>query len=285
MAMVAVMLVAPPAGADIRAEGAPAHEDPQTDGPPTDDAMTRATLSQQAGTARRAPGEPGSTAVARPGTDAESRRFPTGAARLESAEGAAQAKSSEVWAGHGPPVDAMARQASGPVAAHGRSEMANFQKAPVGAEPYTLWFDEPAPDSNSGWEQRSLPIGNGALGATVFGGVAAERLQFNEKTLWTGGPGVSDYNYGNWDTPRAGALEGIRERIWKEGGVKPEDVLAALGHKSDSPRHRRFGAYQSFGDLRLTFTQPPTAPDNPSERPASSPPTPTTHPPPPPPPP
>ncbi|MFI6537322.1 glycosyl hydrolase family 95 catalytic domain-containing protein [Nonomuraea sp. NPDC050547] len=163
----------------------------------------------------------------------------------------------------------MVQQASGPVAAPGRSETAKFQKAAV--EPYTLWFDEPAPDSNSGWEQRSLPIGNGALGATVFGGVAAERLQFNEKTLWTGGPGVSDYNYGNWDTSRPGALEGIRERIWKEGGVKPEDVLAALGHKSDSPRHRRFGAYQSFGDLRLTFTQPPTAPDNPSERPASSP--------------
>ncbi|WP_157253566.1 glycoside hydrolase family 95 protein [Nonomuraea typhae] len=126
---------------------------------------------------------------------------------------------------------------------------------PTNAAPYTLWFDEPAPDSTSGWEQRSLPIGNGALGATVFGGVAAERLQFNEKTLWTGGPGVSGYNFGNWDTPRPGALEAIRDRIGKEGGIKPEDVLAALGHKSDSPRHRRFGAYQSFGDVRLTFQQ------------------------------
>ncbi|MFD9945899.1 glycoside hydrolase N-terminal domain-containing protein [Nonomuraea sp. NPDC059023] len=262
MTMVAVMLVAPPAGADIRAEGAPAHEDPQTDGPPTGDAMTRAAFSQQGGTARRAPGERGSTTVAPTGTGAESRGSFTGAARPDSAH---------VWAGHRPPAGATIQQASGPVAAHRRSESANFQKVAVGAEPYTLWFDEPAPDSDSGWEQRSLPIGNGALGATVFGGVAAERLQFNEKTLWTGGPGVSDYNYGNWDTPRPGALEGIRERIWKEGGVKPEDVLAALGHKSDSPRHRRFGAYQSFGDLRLTFTQPPTAPDSPSERPASSP--------------
>ncbi|MCE7006666.1 glycoside hydrolase family 95 protein [Kibdelosporangium philippinense] len=116
-----------------------------------------------------------------------------------------------------------------------------------------LWYDEPAPDTNQGWETRSLPIGNGAMGATVFGGVQAERLQFNEKTLWTGGPGVSDYNYGNWSEPRPGALEAIRQRVINEGQVKPEDVLASLGLKSDTPRHRRFGAYQSFGDLRLAF--------------------------------
>ncbi|MFI6294220.1 glycosyl hydrolase family 95 catalytic domain-containing protein [Nonomuraea sp. NPDC050790] len=167
-------------------------------------------------------------------------------------------------------MGAVLAKAHGPAVVQGRSRAA-LQESSEGAEPYTLWFDEPAPDSNSGWEQRSLPIGNGALGATVFGGVGAERLQFNEKTLWTGGPGVSDYNYGNWDTPRPGALEGIRERIWKEGGVKPEDVLAALGHKSDSPRHRRFGAYQSFGDVRLTFTQPPSAPADPSGQSASDP--------------
>ncbi|SEH02023.1 alpha-L-fucosidase 2 [Nonomuraea solani] len=121
------------------------------------------------------------------------------------------------------------------------------------AKPYTLWYDEPAPDTNAGWEERSLPIGNGAMGATVFGGVQAERLQFNDKTLWTGGPGVADYTYGNWDAPRPGALEAIRQRIWNEGGISPNDVLASLGLKSDTPRHRRFGAYQSFGDLRLTF--------------------------------
>ncbi|MEV0612787.1 glycoside hydrolase N-terminal domain-containing protein [Nonomuraea sp. NPDC050404] len=125
--------------------------------------------------------------------------------------------------------------------------------AAAAGEPYTLWYDEPAPDTNEGWESRSLPIGNGAMGATVFGGVAAERLQFNDKTLWTGGPGVPDYNFGNWDAPRPGALEAVRERIWKEGGIPAEDVLAALGLKSDTPRHRRFGAYQSFGDVRLSF--------------------------------
>lgn len=115
-----------------------------------------------------------------------------------------------------------------------------------------LWYDEPAPDTDEGWESRSLPIGNGAMGATIFGGVTADRVQFNEKTLWTGGPGVPDYAFGNWSEPRPGALQGIRDRITAEGQVSAEDVLAALGLPSDTPRHRRFGAYQSFGDLRLT---------------------------------
>jgi alpha-L-fucosidase 2 len=116
-----------------------------------------------------------------------------------------------------------------------------------------LWYDEPAPDTAEGWESRSLPIGNGGMGAAVFGGVADERVQFNEKTLWTGGPGVPDYQFGNWPAPRPDALDGIRQRIATEGQVRPEDVLAALGLPSDSPRHRRFGAYQSFGDVRLSI--------------------------------
>ncbi|MEU4746027.1 glycoside hydrolase N-terminal domain-containing protein, partial [Actinosynnema sp. NPDC023658] len=59
----------------------------------------------------------------------------------------------------------------------------------------TLWYDEPAAD----WEGQSLPIGSGALGGGVFGTVARERIQLNEKTLWTGGPGsVQGYDFGNW---------------------------------------------------------------------------------------
>ncbi|MEV6107907.1 glycoside hydrolase N-terminal domain-containing protein [Streptomyces sp. NPDC051940] len=123
----------------------------------------------------------------------------------------------------------------------------------AGGSDSVLWYDEPAPDTHSGWESRALPIGNGAMGASVFGGVGAERLQFNEKTLWTGGPGVSDYNFGNWSAPRPGALEEVRQRIWAEGKVTPEYVRDKLGMPSDTPRYRRFGAYQSFGDLRLTF--------------------------------
>lgn len=46
-----------------------------------------------------------------------------------------------------------------------------------------LWYDRPAQK----WTE-ALPIGNGRLGAMVFGGIEEERIQFNEETLWTGGP-------------------------------------------------------------------------------------------------
>ena len=44
-------------------------------------------------------------------------------------------------------------------------------------------------------EQQSLPLGNGNLGNLIFGGISKERIHFNEKTLWTGGPSSSRPNY------------------------------------------------------------------------------------------
>ncbi len=49
-----------------------------------------------------------------------------------------------------------------------------------------LRYDQPAPDTAKGWEQQALPIGNGRLGAMLFGQVTRDRLQFNDITLWTG---------------------------------------------------------------------------------------------------
>jgi alpha-L-fucosidase 2 len=46
-----------------------------------------------------------------------------------------------------------------------------------------LWYRQPAEQ----WTE-ALPIGNGRLGAMIFGGVARERLQLNEDTLYAGGP-------------------------------------------------------------------------------------------------
>src|SRR5262245_48449420 len=50
-------------------------------------------------------------------------------------------------------------------------------------QPLALWYRRPAEQ----WTE-ALPVGNGRLGAMVFGGVANERLQLNEDTLWAGGP-------------------------------------------------------------------------------------------------
>jgi alpha-L-fucosidase 2 len=50
----------------------------------------------------------------------------------------------------------------------------------------TLRYSLPAPDTPAGWEKEALPIGNGRIGAMIFGQLARERLQFNDITLWTG---------------------------------------------------------------------------------------------------
>lgn len=68
-------------------------------------------------------------------------------------------------------------------------------------EKLTLWYDQPSDN----WTDLSLPIGNGQLGAMLFGGVGCDEVQFNEKTIWTGRPnGIekkADYgeyrNFGN----------------------------------------------------------------------------------------
>ncbi|MFI7229659.1 glycoside hydrolase N-terminal domain-containing protein [Nonomuraea angiospora] len=52
------------------------------------------------------------------------------------------------------------------------------------ANDLALWYDESA---GMDW-LRALPIGDGRLGAVVFGNVDTERLQLNEDTVWAGGP-------------------------------------------------------------------------------------------------
>ncbi|MGP3967499.1 glycoside hydrolase family 95 protein [Streptomyces sp. 6N223] len=119
------------------------------------------------------------------------------------------------------------------------------------ATPTALWYDAPATD----WESQSLPIGNGALGACVFGDPARERLQFNEKTLWTGGPGVAGYTFGNWTAPRPGAIEEVQRRIDDELRTDPEWVADQLGQARTG-----YGAHQTFGDVWIQMTPEPAEP-------------------------
>lgn len=64
--------------------------------------------------------------------------------------------------------------------------------------PMIAKYDAPA----TNWESEALPLGNGFIGAMVFGGVEQDRIQINEHTLWSGGPGASaDYDGGMSDTP------------------------------------------------------------------------------------
>lgn len=51
---------------------------------------------------------------------------------------------------------------------------------------HTLWYDSPAGTSYADWQEYSLPIGNGELGGSIFGGIAVDKITFNEKSLWAG---------------------------------------------------------------------------------------------------
>src|SRR5207344_2391980 len=69
--------------------------------------------------------------------------------------------------------------------------------------PLTLWYTQPA----QLWTD-ALPVGNGRLGAMVFGGAAHERIQFNESTVWTGEP----HDYAHKGASQS--LAKIRELLW-----------------------------------------------------------------------
>ena len=101
-----------------------------------------------------------------------------------------------------------------------------------------LWYGQPART----WTE-ALPVGNGHMGAMVFGGTASERIQFNEDTLWKGKP---------HDYVRAGAGEHLNEirRLVFSGQADAAGKLAREKAISDPVRQM---PYQPFGDLRLEF--------------------------------
>ena len=106
------------------------------------------------------------------------------------------------------------------------------------ARTQVLWYDAPATQ----WVE-ALPVGNGTLGAMVFGGIARERIQFNESTIWTGGP---------HDYARPGAstyLTRLRQLLY--AGRQAEAEALAQVHFMSAPLTQR--AYQAFGDLRIDY--------------------------------
>ncbi|MEI6865662.1 glycoside hydrolase N-terminal domain-containing protein [Flavicella sp.] len=102
-----------------------------------------------------------------------------------------------------------------------------------------LWYKQAATE----WT-KALPIGNGRLGAMVYGGVQMEHLQLNEETLWNGGPH-------NYDNPNAYQhLSEVRYLLDKGEYIKAEDVSQKM---MGNPVKQM--SYQPFGDLFLMFPQ------------------------------
>ena len=99
-------------------------------------------------------------------------------------------------------------------------------------------FDSPA----NKWDE-ALPIGNGKLGAMIFGGVNTERLQLNEDSIWFGGP--QDRN-----NPSALAKLPEIRRLINEGRIKEAQELCAFALSGTSEEQRH---YELLGDLYLEF--------------------------------
>lgn len=117
----------------------------------------------------------------------------------------------------------------------GMTGMANYGLAQQNAKKLELWYDKPA----SYWEE-ALPLGNGTTGAMVFGGIAKDRFQINDNTLWSGEPEAGN----NPDGPQI--LPSVREAIF---AGKYEEA-AVRWKKMQGPYSAR---YLSMGDLWLDF--------------------------------
>lgn len=111
-------------------------------------------------------------------------------------------------------------------------------KAPAPVEPLSIWFRKPA----SGWIE-ALPIGNGKLGAMVFGGIYRERIALNDGTLWSGAP------YDGNPKHDPSLLQNVRKAIF-DGRYGDADHLVT-GFQGPWTQ-----TYEPLGDLRLNFDLP-----------------------------
>ncbi|WP_114781896.1 glycoside hydrolase family 95 protein [Botryobacter ruber] len=101
-----------------------------------------------------------------------------------------------------------------------------------------LWYDSPAENWNE-----ALPIGNGRLGAMVFGQPGAEQLQLNEETVWSGGPNSNI-------TAESGAAVPELRKLLFEGKFLEAQALADV---EMMPKKNSGMVYQTVGDLFLKF--------------------------------
>lgn len=87
---------------------------------------------------------------------------------------------------------------------------------------HTLWYNRPSTVTGvaNEWMEYSLPIGNGMLGASLFGGIKTDEIQFNEKTLWTGGPNDMG-NHGTYRNFGSVLVKNLAKDHFSFDGTKP----------------------------------------------------------------
>ena len=143
----------------------------------------------------------------------------------------------------------------------------------------TIWFDTPCSsytkkiwlkspniltagdemqNTDPEWENRSLPIGNGSLGANIMGGIACDRFTLNEKSLWRGGPGVKGGAAYYWDQNKQSAhfLKAIR-KAFLQGNTKlaakltQDNFNGKAAYSIATEPHFRFGNFTTMGEFTI----------------------------------
>ena len=112
--------------------------------------------------------------------------------------------------------------------------------SPASASNLTLWYKQPA----AKWVE-ALPVGNGRLGAMVFGGIAQEHLQLNEGTVWAG------RNLDRNNPEALKSLPEIRKLLFAGKAVE----ASALADRTMIGIPRRLPPYQTLGDLTIQFEE------------------------------
>lgn len=129
-----------------------------------------------------------------------------------------------------------------------------------------LWKGESKPESagdtarnpDANWESQSLPIGNGSIGANIMGSIEAERITFNEKTLWRGGPNTPRGADAYWNVNKQSAhvLKEIRQ-AFTDGDQKKAEMLTRKNFNSEVPYESnrekpfRFGNFTTMGEFYI----------------------------------
>lgn len=125
--------------------------------------------------------------------------------------------------------------------------------ATAAADDLKLSYSQPA----KSWMEEALPVGNGYMGAMIYGGVLTDEIQLSEESIWSGGPSKhTDYNFGN------------RKESWKqlpvvrqllaEGKIREAEKLVqqhftgTYNTMHSSGEFGDYGAQQPFGSLLIS---------------------------------
>lgn len=115
---------------------------------------------------------------------------------------------------------------------------------------HSIWFTEPASHFTA-----SCPMGNGRLGAMVFGGTTHERVVLNESTMWSGSPQEADRQDAHKVLPELRRLLLAGENAKAQELLQREFICQGRGSGFGNGKDDPYGCYQTLGDLKLEFPE------------------------------